>query len=107
MALHREDTLRRSKTAERALRRAIRGDGGASNSYVGAEIGTRRMDGPTRENDRGQRRVRAAVDGKFDIRRQQFSILVDSGADARAGGMALRGGHHIFRAIVNELHRKS
>ena len=105
MPLQRENALRRAESAKRAVRRRIGGDGPAADAHVRAAVRPSRVDRPARKHHRRKRCVRAAVHREIDLHRQQFSVARHRRAMPRARGMPLRGGHHVFGAVVNNLHR--
>jgi len=82
MALEREDALRRSESAEGAVRRHIGGDGAAANAHVGAVVRTGGVNRAARENDRRKSFVGAAVNGEVDFDREELAI-------AREGGLVV------------------
>ncbi len=105
VALHREDGLRRSEAAKRAVRNEIRRPGTRADAHIGAEIGAGGVQRGTREHRGRKRGVCAAIGVEMDLHRQQLAILVERSAMAHARGMALGGDRQILHAVVDHLHR--
>src|SRR5262249_54006612 len=80
MPLEREDALRGSESAERAVRRSIRCDGSAANAHVGTAVRPGGVNRPARKHHRRQCFIRSAVQREVDIDRHQLSVPGYGGA---------------------------
>src|SRR5580700_4510814 len=80
LAFQRENTLRRTEAAKRAMRRISGREGAAADAHVGAGIGAGRVNGAARENDGGERGISSSVDIEIDFHRYQFAVACDAGA---------------------------
>ncbi len=105
VALEREEALRRAEPAKRAVRRRGRRHDAAANAHVRTEVRTRGVQRAAREHDRRQRAVRAAIQHEVDVHREQPPVAIDDGPVPRARRVALGRRDHVFRAVVDELHR--
>ena len=63
------------------------------------------MDRSARQDHRRQGAVGAAVDDELDVHREQASVAIDGRSMAGPGRMPFRRGRHVFRTVVEELHR--
>src|SRR5439155_6432969 len=99
MTFQRKDTLRRAESAKSAVRRHVRRYCFAMNANIRTEVRTGGMNRAARKHDRRERAIRAAIDHKFDLHREQLSVFRDRSLVSRARRMALSGSGHIFSPI--------
>ena len=102
VALDGEDGLGRAESAKCSGGDGVGGPGAGADADVGAEVGTGGVEGGAGEHGGGQGGVCAGVGGDFDVHGEELAVLVDSGAMAGAGGMALGGGGEVFHAVVDD-----
>ena len=105
VTFERKERLRRAKSAKRAVRRSIGGNGFGANADAGPIVSAAGVNGAAGKNDGRESFVGAAVDGEVDFSAENSAVFADSGAMAGAGRMALRGGRHVFHAVVNNFDR--
>ncbi len=93
------------KSAERAMRRRIGGDGFGANADAGPIVRAAGVNGAARENDGRKSFVGAAVDGEVNFSGENFAVFAHGSTVARSGRMALGRGSHIFHAVIDNFHR--
>jgi hypothetical protein len=97
--------LRRAESPERAVGRRVRHHDPAVDADVVATVGPRRMNDPSREDDGGERHVRAPVQEDVDVDRGQTAVARHAGAMPDPRGVTLRRRDHVLDAVVHELDR--
>ena len=105
LQFEREDRLRRSEAAKRAVRRGRGRDRLRADADVGTVVRTGGVNRPARQDDGRQRAIRAAVDDELDVHGQQPAVGVDRRAVPRSRRMPLGRGDHVLEPVVHHLHR--
>jgi hypothetical protein len=105
VSFHRKQALWRPKSAERAVRRRICGNGPRANPNAWPIVGSASMNGSARKHYRRQSEVGAAVNCEVDLATENLPVAADGSAVASAGRMPLRRRHHVFHSVVNNLNR--
>ena len=75
VSLQGKDALRRAESTKRTVRRDVRRHRSTLDAHVRTKIRTRRVNRAARKHHWRQRAVRAAVDHKIYLLRQQFAIF--------------------------------
>src|SRR6185369_6691992 len=75
LAFEREDALRRTEPSERTVRRNVSRHSAAVNSDVRTDVWASGMNRPTRKHNRRERAIRAPVDNKFDLHREELAVF--------------------------------
>jgi hypothetical protein len=78
VTLESKDALWCAESAERSVRRIVRGNDAALDPNIRARIGTRGMDRTPGEDDRRECHVSATIQNEFDLHREKPAILCDS-----------------------------
>ncbi len=105
VALHSERALRRAESAESAVRRGVGSHSARIHAHIRTRVRARGVNRAAGEHDGRKRGVGAAIEHEIDIVCDQFTFPRHCRANPRARWMALGSSHHIFRAVVDKLHR--
>ena len=104
LALDRVLGLRSPEPPERPVRRRVRGDGARHDRDVGTAIAAAGVDRATRQHDRRQRHIRAAVHHDIDLVRHERAVAHDAGAHPDHGRVPLRGRRDVLEPVVHDPH---
>src|SRR5262245_17218388 len=96
MALLSKDTLRRSESPKGAMRGNIGSNSATTNTNVRTVVRSGRMDCPAGQYHRRESAVRATVNHKINLLRQQFSFTAHCRLVPGARRVPLRRSDHVF-----------
>ena len=105
LGLGRELDLRRAEAAERAVGRRVRARRPGPDPDVRAAVRAAGVDRAARQDDRGERAVRAAVHDDLDVLGDEPSVARDAGPVADDRRVALRRRGDVLVAVVDHPHR--
>ena len=97
-----KERLRGAETAERPVRRSVRGDRPRPDADIGTGIRTGGMNGRTRQHDGSQRAVCPTIQHDLDVLKDQCSILFEAGAVPDDSWMTLGRRREVLVPVVDQ-----